>query len=71
MNNQPLRLMMLLQGLNVGGLEKMTVDLANNLPDSYESVLCCYDTLGPLTDLLKKECKPILLPSLLIFHICA
>jgi len=38
----------LIQGLNIGGLEKMVVDLVNNLPDRYKVTLCCYDNLGIL-----------------------
>ncbi|MHC4944508.1 MAG: glycosyltransferase [Planctomycetota bacterium] len=56
-----LRLMMLLQGLNVGGLEKVAVDLANHLPETYEITLCCYDNLGPLESLLKENREALLL----------
>lgn len=42
-----------MQGLNVGGLEMMVVNLANNLPDHYKVTLCCYDDLGVLQENVK------------------
>ena len=41
--------MQLVHSLEIGGLEKMVVDLANGLGElGYEAQVCCMDTLGPL-----------------------
>ncbi len=45
-----IRLASLIQGLEVGGMETMAVELVNHLPSRYEVVVCCYDGLGPLAD---------------------
>ena len=56
------RLMMLLRGLEVGGLEKMAVDLANHLPPRYQVTLCCYDSLGPLKSRLSPDRETVFIP---------
>jgi len=53
-----LKIMHLLQGLEIGGLEKMVVSLINGLDrQRYDLSLCCFDGLGALTRLLPKEVK--------------
>lgn len=47
------KVMHLLQGLEVGGLENMVVNLLNGLNrDLYRPSVCCYDTLGSLSGAL-------------------
>lgn len=52
---------MLLQGLEVGGLEKIAVDLVNGLPNRYKTTICCYDSMGPLKDCLNESIEIIYL----------
>jgi len=48
--DERLRLVVMIQGLEFGGLEKVALDLVHHLPDTYDITLCCYDSLGPLRD---------------------
>lgn len=51
-----IRVLHLIQGLEVGGLEYMVVNLLNGLDmRRYQSSVCCYDTLGPLVKSLNGE----------------
>lgn len=53
-SGEKISIMYLLQGLQVGGLEKMVVLLARSLNRSlFSPCLCCYDSLGPL----EKDCR--------------
>ena len=54
-----INMMVLLQGLEVGGLERMAVDLVNNLPQRYRITMCCYDSLGPLAKRLSDSADVI------------
>lgn len=54
-------IMFLLQGLEMGGLEKMVVDLVNNMPPSYRISMCCYDSLGPLLKSISSSIEVIYL----------
>ena len=47
--DRPLRVMQLILGLQVGGLESMVVKLAKSLdPQRFSSLVCCIDQTGPL-----------------------
>jgi len=53
--SKSIRIMMLIQGMKTGGLEKMVVGLVNNLPSRYERFIICFDDLGPLSGTVKKD----------------
>ena len=49
MTVRPLRVLQLLQGLAIGGIERMVLDLVFDLPrDEYETAFCTFDREGPL-----------------------
>lgn len=49
MSNRPIRVMQLIDSLDIGGAERMAVNIANALPpDRVESYLCVTRRLGPL-----------------------
>lgn len=56
-----IKLLVLIQGLQVGGLEKMAIDLMNNLPENYKVTVCCFDTLGPLEEILQSDIDKVLI----------
>ena len=59
---RPLRVMQLILGLQVGGLESMVVKLASALPPQhYRSLVCCIDQTGPLADELQQAGIEVLL----------
>lgn len=52
---RPLRVMQLILGLQVGGLESMVVRLARSLdPQRFSSLVCCIDETGPLAEQLQQ-----------------
>ena len=52
---RPLRVMQLIIGLQVGGLETMVVRLAKSLdPQRFTSLVCCLDQTGPLASELEQ-----------------
>jgi len=59
---QPRRVVQLIQGLAVGGLERVVVDLCRGLDrDRFAPVVCCYDALGPMTEPLSAADVPTVL----------
>jgi len=44
--------LVVVQSLNVGGMERVVVDLARGLAPDYATTVCCYDELGPLAEQL-------------------
>lgn len=56
-----IKMMVLLQGLEMGGLEKMAIDLVNNMPANYKICICCYDKLGSLAKCISSSVEVILL----------
>ena len=59
---RPLRVMQLILGLQVGGLESMVVKLAMSLdPQRFSSLVCCLDQTGPLADELQQAGIEVLL----------
>jgi glycosyltransferase involved in cell wall biosynthesis len=48
MTTRPIRILQLLQGLAIGGIERMVLDLVFNLPDGYETAFCTFDREGAL-----------------------
>ena len=60
--NPPRKVLHLLQGLDVGGLEYMVVALVNRLNrENFLPSVCCFDTLGKLQDNLLDDTKVTLL----------
>ena len=58
----PLRVMQLILGLQVGGLESMVVKLAQSLdPQRFCSLVCCIDETGPLAEQLEQAGIEVLL----------
>lgn len=58
----PLTVCQLIQGLAVGGLERVVVDLCRGLDRRrFRPVVCCYDDLGPLAETLAADGIPIIL----------
>ena len=57
-----IRLFMLLQGLQMGGLEMVVVNLVKGLTPEYEITVCCYDSLGPLEDWIKDRANVLFIP---------
>lgn len=57
-----IRVMHLIQGLEIGGVEKMVVDLITHMDQSrFEPSVCCYDSLGPLLEPLENQGIPVYL----------
>jgi len=60
--NSPLKVLHLLQGLNIGGLEKVVISLVKRVDkERYTPSLCCFDNLGPLVSSIPKGIKVHLL----------
>jgi len=57
-----LRVCQLLQGLDVGGIERVVVDLCRRLDRRrFEPIVCCYDRLGDLAGALASQDVPVAL----------
>jgi sugar transferase (PEP-CTERM/EpsH1 system associated) len=55
---KPINVLHLIQGLKLGGLENVTLDLLNNLnKDHYKPSICCFDTLGDLSNRINGNIK--------------
>ena len=58
----PRKVLLLVQGLGVGGLEFMVIELANRLDrKKFIPSICCFDKLGKLQDRLLDDTEVILL----------
>ena len=59
---KPRKVLHLVQGLDVGGLEYMVVALVNRLDrEKFLPSICCFDTLGKLQQTLAEDTKVMLL----------
>jgi len=55
-NKYPINVMNILPSLNVGGREKVVIDMINNFDkEVFDLSLCCLKNPGPMTELLKKD----------------
>ncbi len=58
--SDPIRVVHLIQGLEIGGLEMMVVNFLQRLDRSrFSPIVCCFDTLGDLTSLITNEGIPV------------
>jgi glycosyltransferase involved in cell wall biosynthesis len=56
MTGRRLRVLQLLQGLAIGGIERMVLDLVFELPaDDYSTAFCTFDREGPLARLVRER----------------
>jgi len=59
---QPIRILQIVLSLEVGGLEKVVLDLVNHATEGFEFVICCLDTQGVLVSkILRPNTKVVVL----------
>jgi glycosyltransferase involved in cell wall biosynthesis len=55
MSARPVRILQLLQGLAIGGIERMVLDLVFNLPPGYSTAFCTFDREGQLAGAVRER----------------